>query len=222
MDRRTVRHGTLASPPRERRVAPWQQPAAARILSVKPVPPSSAMKLVIVDRDGVINEDSEQCIKSPAEWVPIPGALEAIGRLSRAGWRVVVATNQAGLHRKLFDIEALNRIHDKMHRALAEVGGRVDAIFICPCLPRENCACRKPKPGMLNAIAEQLNVNLAKVPFIGDKASDLAAARAAGARPWLVRTGSGVETEATATDLSDVSVFDDLAAAADALVNSTS
>lgn len=180
------------------------------------------MKLVIVARDGVINEDSAQHIKSAAEWIPIPGALEAIGRLSRAGWRVVVATNQSGLHRKLFDIEVLNRIHDKMHRALAELGGRVDAIFICPCLPREKCACRKPNPGMLNAIAGQLHVNLAEVPFIGHRASDLAAARAAGAQPWLVRTGGGAHTEATATELSDVSIFDNLADAADSLIDSRS
>jgi D-glycero-D-manno-heptose 1,7-bisphosphate phosphatase len=177
------------------------------------------MKIVILDRDGVINEDSESYIRSPAEWVPIPGSLEAIARLSRAGWRVVVATNQSGLRRRLFDIETLNHIHDKMHRALAEVGGRVDAIFICPCLPRERCTCRKPAPGMLEAVAERLHVNLADVPFIGDKSSDVDAARAAGAQPWLVRTGAGMETESTLADLSDVTVCDDLAAAADQLVS---
>lgn len=176
------------------------------------------MKLVILDRDGVINEDSDEFIKSPAEWVPIPGSLDAIGRLSRAGFRVVVASNQSGLRRKLLDIETLNRIHDKMHRQLAEVGGRIDAILVCPCLPRENCACRKPGAGMLVALSERLHLPLANVPFIGDKASDIDAARAGGARPWLVRTGAGAETEASGLDLTDVKVFDDLAAAADALV----
>lgn len=176
------------------------------------------MKLVILDRDGVINEDSPDFIKSPEEWIPIPGSLDAIGRLSRAGWRVVVVTNQSGIGRRLFDIERLNRIHDRMHRQLAEVGGRIDAIFICPCLPRAGCPCRKPAPGMLEALTERLHVPLASVPFIGDRASDLEAARAGGARPWLVRTGSGTATEASAADLSDVRVFDNLAAAADALI----
>lgn len=175
------------------------------------------MKLVILDRDGVINEDSDAFIKSPEEWKPIPGSLDAIGRLSRAGWRVVVASNQSGLRRKLLDIEALNRIHDKMHRQLAEVGGRIDAIFICPCLPKEKCACRKPGSGMLNALSERLHLPLTQVPFIGDRASDLEAARAGGARPWLVRTGSGAKTEVSGVDLSDVTVVDDLAAAADLL-----
>jgi len=176
------------------------------------------VKLVILDRDGVINEDSDAFIKSPQEWRPIAGSLDAIGRLSRAGWRVVVASNQSGLRRKLLNIESLNRIHDKMHRQLAEVGGRVDAILICPCLPKENCACRKPRSGMLDALSQRLHLPMTKVPFIGDRASDLDAARAAGARPWLVRTGLGAATEASGVDLSDVTVVDDLADAADILV----
>jgi D-glycero-D-manno-heptose 1,7-bisphosphate phosphatase len=176
------------------------------------------MKLVILDRDGVINEDSDAFIRSPDAWLPLPGSLDAIGRLNRASWRVVIATNQSGLRRKLFDIETLNRIHDKMNRQLAEVGARVDAIFICPCLPRENCACRKPAPGMLREIGERLRTPLAAVPYIGDKPTDLATARAAGARPWLVRTGHGMRTEASTALDADVRVFDDLAAAADALL----
>ena len=176
------------------------------------------MKLVILDRDGVINADSDAFITSPEAWVALPGSLDAIARLNRASWRVVIATNQSGLRRKLFDIEMLNRIHDKMNRQLAEVGARVDAIFICPCLERENCACRKPAPGMLLAIAERLRTPLDAVPYIGDKPADLAAARAAGARPWLVRTGHGARTEAGAMPDAQVQVFDDLAAATDALI----
>ena len=176
------------------------------------------MKLVILDRDGVINEDSADYIKSADEWHPIAGSLDAIGRLSRAGWRVVVATNQSGLRRKLFDVEALSRIHDRMHRQLAEVGGRIDAIFICPCLPRERCTCRKPAPGMLEAISERLHQPLSTVPYIGDKLGDIEAARAGGAVPWLVRTGNGAGTEASGADLSGVRIFDNLAEAADALI----
>lgn len=176
------------------------------------------MKLVILDRDGVINEDRDAFIRSPEEWIALPGSLDAIGRLNRGGWRVVVATNQSGLRRKLFDVETLNRIHDKMNRQLAEIGARVDAIFICPCLEREHCACRKPAPGMLRAIAERLRTPLETVPYIGDKARDLQAARAAGAQPWLVRTGRGEHTQTDPVMGPDVRVFADLAEAAGALL----
>ena len=176
------------------------------------------MKLAILDRDGVINEDSEEYIKSPEEWHPIPGSLDAIARLNRAGWRVVVATNQSGLRRKLFSVETMNRIHDRMLRHLAEVGGRVDAIVACPCLPRDDCACRKPNPGMLIAIAERLNVPLTGVPYVGDKMSDVEAARAAGADPWLVLTGIDSRSLAARDDLEDVQVADNLAAAVDRLL----
>jgi len=179
------------------------------------------MKLAVLDRDGVINEDSDAFIKSPEEWRPIPGSLDAIARLNRAGWRVVVATNQSGLRRKLFSVETLNRIHDRMLRQLAEVGGRVDAIVACPCLPKDGCPCRKPSPGMLLAIAERLTVPLAGVPFVGDKLSDVQAARAAGAMPWLVRTGAGDATLAVGGDLDGVQVADNLAAAVDRLLEST-
>lgn len=176
------------------------------------------MKLVILDRDGVINQDSDRYIKSPDEWDPIPGSLDAIARLNRDGWRVVVATNQSGLRRRLFNIEALNRIHDTLHRQLSELGGRVEAIFFCPCLPKDNCQCYKPNPGMLLSISERLRVDLASVPFVGDSLRDVEAARRAGARPWLVRTGKGIRSIQEADDLEGVTVVDDLASAADRLI----
>ncbi len=176
------------------------------------------MELVILDRDGVINQDSPRHIRSPEDWIPIPGSLDAIARLNRAGFRVVVATNQSGLARKFFDIETLNRIHETMQRQLAEVGGHVDAIFICPCHPKDNCDCFKPNPGMLLDISERLRTALDKVPFIGDKLIDIQAARAAGARPFLVKTGNGMKTLKSKQNLEDVEVFDDLAQATDALI----
>ncbi|NIP72535.1 MAG: D-glycero-beta-D-manno-heptose 1,7-bisphosphate 7-phosphatase [Gammaproteobacteria bacterium] len=180
------------------------------------------MKLVILDRDGVINEDSDDYIKSPEEWVPIPGSLEAIARLNQSGYRVVVASNQSGLARGLFDIEALNRIHDKMHRALAEAGGTLEAIFFCPHGPDEGCKCRKPEPGLLEEIAKRLRLNLSGVPAVGDTLRDLEAARAAGARPILVRTGKGTRTLAAGEGLEGVAVYADLAAVADRLVGEDS
>ena len=155
------------------------------------------MKLAIIDRDGVINYDSDQYIKTPAEWKPIPQSLEAIARLNHAGYRVVLATNQSGVGRGLFDMSTLNAIHDKMYRALAHVGGRIDALFFCPHIDESNCDCRKPKPGMLLDIAKRFNVDLKNVPFIGDSLKDLQAAQAVGAKPILVRTGKG---EKTSTD----------------------
>jgi len=152
------------------------------------------MKLVILDRDGTINHDSDQHIKSPAEWKPIKGSLEAIARLTQAGWRVVVATNQSGIGRGLFDMATLNAIHDTMHRAVHQAGGRIDAIFFCPHAGDANCECRKPKPGMLLEIAKRMNVELDGVPMVGDSLRDLQAAAAAGARPVLVLTGKGKKT----------------------------
>ena len=152
------------------------------------------MKLIILDRDGTINVDSDQHIKSPAEWKPIHGSLEAIARLTQADWRVVVATNQSGLARGLFGITTLHAIHDTMHRAVAHAGGRIDAIFFCPHAGDSNCECRKPKPGMLLEIAKRMNVELDGVPMVGDSLRDLQAAAAAGARPVLVLTGKGRKT----------------------------
>ncbi len=179
------------------------------------------MKLVILDRDGVINEDSEAYIKNPDEWFAIPGALEAIANLNREGWRVVLATNQSGLARKLFDITTLNLIHAKLHRQLAEVGGNIEAIFICPCLPGSDCNYRKPNPGMLLEISRHLHIPIEEVPFIGDSIRDIEAARSAGAQPWLVRTGNGRHTEAQLKNMKDVRVYDDLATAAESLLRST-
>ena len=154
------------------------------------------MKLIILDRDGVINYDSDQFIKNPEEWKPIPGSLEAIARLNQAGYRVVVATNQSGIGRGLFDMPMLNSIHDKMHKSLAQVGGRIDAIFFCPHANDANCACRKPKSGMIEEIAARYGVSLKDVPAVGDSLRDLEAAARLGAQPYLVLTGKGAKTQA--------------------------
>jgi D-glycero-D-manno-heptose 1,7-bisphosphate phosphatase len=175
-------------------------------------------KLVILDRDGVINRDSEQFIKSPDEWRPIPGSLEAIARLNHAGFRVVVATNQSGIGRGLFDMATLNAIHEKMHRALALVGGRIDALFYCPHTSESQCDCRKPKTGMLQEIGMRLGVDLTGVPSIGDSVRDLQAAEAVGAQPMLVLTGKGEKTLRDGNFPKDTVIFPDLAFAASALL----
>ena len=149
------------------------------------------MKLVILDRDGTINEDSDEFVKSPHEWVPLPGSLEAIARLNHAGWHVVVASNQSGLGRGLFDVSTLNAMHAKMNRLLAEVGGRVDAVFYCPHGPDDGCRCRKPEPGLYEQIGERYGLDLKDVPVVGDSARDVLAAVAAGCEPHLVLTGKG-------------------------------
>jgi D-glycero-D-manno-heptose 1,7-bisphosphate phosphatase len=176
------------------------------------------MQLVILDRDGVINEDSQDHIKSPEEWQPIPGSLEAIARLNRAGWHVVVATNQSGIARKLYDLDTLVRIHEKMHRAVREAGGQIDAVFFCPHGPQDHCRCRKPAPGLFHDIARRLRIALPGVPAIGDSLRDLQAARAVGARPILVRTGQGLDTLAQGVK-PDVQVFDNLGSAVEALLS---
>lgn len=170
------------------------------------------MKLVILDRDGTINYDSDQYVKSPAEWRPIAGSLEAIARLSRAGWRVVVATNQSGIARGLFDVATLHEIHAALHRAVVQAGGRIDAIVYCPHGPADGCPCRKPKPAMLIEIAARFNANLAAVPVVGDALRDLEAAAAAGARPVLVLTGKGARTHAAGGLPLGTEVYPDLAA----------
>ena len=172
------------------------------------------MKLVILDRDGVINYDSDQYIKSPEEWKPIPGSLAAIARLNQAGFRVVVASNQSGIGRGLFETDTLMAIHDKMLRALAHVGGHIDAIFFCPHTNADNCECRKPKSGMLRDIASRFNADLTGVPAIGDSLRDLQAATEAGAQPMLVLTGKGRKTVDDPALPPDTLVFPDLAAAA--------
>jgi len=175
------------------------------------------MKLVILDRDGVVNFDSDQFIKSPEEWLPIPGSLEAIARLNQAGYRVVLATNQSGLGRGLFDMATLNAIHNKMHKLLAHHGGRLDALFFCPHAADAGCECRKPKPGMFEEIARRFNVSLAGVPAIGDSLRDLQAAVDVGAQPILVRSGKGEMTFAAGGLPPQTLVFDTLAEAVDYL-----
>ncbi|HEC14984.1 MAG TPA: D-glycero-beta-D-manno-heptose 1,7-bisphosphate 7-phosphatase [Sedimenticola sp.] len=176
------------------------------------------MKLAILDRDGVINEDSDDFIKSPDEWIPIPGSLEAIARLNHAGYRVVVASNQSGLARGLFDIDGLNAIHQKMFDELAKLGGHIDSVFFCPHGPEDHCDCRKPRPGLLKAIADRLELDLAGIPAIGDSLRDLQAAAGAGAEPMLVLTGKGSKTLSKLEDFGDVPVYPNLAAAVDALL----
>lgn len=176
------------------------------------------MKLVILDRDGVINHDSAAYIKSPEEWKPIPGSLEAIALLSQAGYRVLVATNQSGVGRGLFEMATLNAIHDKMHRALGLAGGRIDGIFYCPHAQDAGCNCRKPKPGLLQEIAHRFGVDLDGVPFIGDSLRDLQAAAAVGAQPILVLTGKGKKTRKDGDLPTGTVVYDDLATAVRSLL----
>ena len=149
------------------------------------------MKLVILDRDGTLNQDRSDYIKSPEEWVPLPGALEAVARLNHAGWHVVIASNQSGLGRGLFDVSTLNAMHAKMHKLLATVGGRVDAVFYCPHAPDEGCQCRKPEPGLFEQVGERYGLDLRSVPTVGDSARDVLAGVAAGCEPHLVLTGKG-------------------------------
>lgn len=175
------------------------------------------MKLVILDRDGVINHDSDLYIKTPDEWKPIAGSLGAIARFTQAGYRVVIATNQSGLGRGLFDMAALNAMHDKMHKAVNQLGGRIDAVFFCPHAQDAGCSCRKPRPGMLLEIARRFEFDLAGVPAIGDSLRDLQAASAAGARPILVLTGKGQETLSAGGLPEGTEIHDDLAAASLAL-----
>lgn len=178
------------------------------------------MKLIIIDRDGVINHDSDAYIKSEEEWQPIDGSLEAIARLNHGGYTVVVASNQSGLARGYFDIETLSAMHRKMDEMLSKVGGQVDAIFYCPHGPDDGCACRKPKPGMLLDIGQRFNVSLKDVVFVGDSISDIKAASNANAKSMLVRTGKGVKAEKIlhAEGKTDIPVYDDLATAVTAIL----
>ena len=151
------------------------------------------MKLVILDRDGTINSDSDDFVKTPDEWMPLPGSLEAIARLNHAGWHVVIASNQSGLGRGLFDVASLNAMHAKMHKMLSAVGGRIDAVFYCPHSPEESCNCRKPLPGLFEQIGERFGVSLKGVPTAGDSSRDLQAGAAAGCEPHLVLTGKSAQ-----------------------------
>ncbi len=186
------------------------------------------MKLIILDRDGVLNHDSDAFIKSPQEWRPIPGSLEAVARLNQAGYRVVVATNQSGVARGLFSMATLNAIHQKMHDAAQQVGANFDAVFFCPHAADDNCDCRKPKPGMLHTVARRFETSLKGVPTVGDSLRDLQAGFVVGCVPYLVLTGKGETTRAkgglppgTTTHANLAAVVDLLLGAGDAPVSST-
>jgi D-glycero-D-manno-heptose 1,7-bisphosphate phosphatase len=182
------------------------------------VSPTRAAKLIVLDRDGVINHDSDQFIKSPEEWRPIPGSLEAIARLHHAGFRVVVATNQSGVGRGLYDMATLNAIHEKMHKAIAQAGGRLDAVFFCPHTADSRCECRKPRAGMLHEIGNRFGVDMSGVPCVGDGLRDLQAADAVGGQPMLVLTGKGEKTLRDGGFPKNTVIFPDLAFAASALL----
>ena len=171
------------------------------------------MKLVILDRDGVINHDSDDYIKSPDEWIPIPGSIDAIARLNHAGYTVTIASNQSGIARGYFDISTLNAMHEKMHRLVNQAGGHVDGIFFCPHAPTDNCNCRKPLPGLLLQISRRFSSSLEGVPFIGDSAKDIEAARLVGARPILVKTGKGERTLQQLDSASEIATYENLSEA---------
>lgn len=177
------------------------------------------MKLIILDRDGVINHDSSHYIRNPSEWHPIDGSIEAIARLNRAGWRVVMASNQSGLARGLFTMDALNAIHQHMRLRLAERGAHLDALFYCPHGPDDDCNCRKPGIGLFEDIARRFSVDLHQVPAVGDSLRDLQAAAQAGCTPWLVKTGNGASTLQYPQLPAGTCVADDLAAVVDQLLS---
>jgi D-glycero-D-manno-heptose 1,7-bisphosphate phosphatase len=177
------------------------------------------MKLIILDRDGVINQASEHFIKSPAEWKPLPGSLDAIARLTQAGYKIAVATNQSGVGRGFFSMAALNAIHVKMIKAAQEAGGRIDAIFYCPHSAQDGCTCRKPVKGMFDEIAHRFQVSLAGVVAVGDSLRDLQAATAAGAQSVLVRTGKGAQTMDHSQLPPSTQIFNDLSACVDSLIH---
>jgi D-glycero-D-manno-heptose 1,7-bisphosphate phosphatase len=178
------------------------------------------MPYIILDRDGVINHDSPDFIRSPDQWQPIPGSLEAMARLCHSGYRIVLITNQSGISRGLFDVGTLHDIHEKMLRELAVNGGSVEAVFFCPDKPESESMYRKPAPGMFEDLARRARISLGDVPAVGDRLADVEAARATGAKPVLVRTGHGKETAAKLNDPT-VPVFDDLAAFVDDLLSNT-
>ncbi|MBJ2245902.1 D-glycero-beta-D-manno-heptose 1,7-bisphosphate 7-phosphatase [Pseudomonas haemolytica] len=176
------------------------------------------LKLLILDRDGVINYDSDAYIKSVDEWIPLPGSIEAIAQLSKAGWTVAIATNQSGIARGYYDIATLDAMHARMRTLVAEQGGEVGLVVYCPHGPDEGCDCRKPKPGMLKIIAEHYKVPLAGIWFVGDSLGDLEAAKAVDSQPVLVKTGKGEKTQAKNLPVGTL-IFDDLAAVAAELIN---
>lgn len=176
------------------------------------------LKLLILDRDGVINYDSDAYIKSVEEWIPLPGSIEAIAQLSKAGWTVAIATNQSGIARGYYDIATLDAMHARLRALVAEQGGEVGLVVYCPHGPDEGCDCRKPKPGMLKIISERYKVPLAGIWFVGDSLGDLEAAKAVDSQPVLVKTGKGDKTQAKNLPVGTL-IFDDLAAVAAELIN---
>lgn len=176
-------------------------------------------RVVVLDRDGVINQESAEFVKTTDEWKPLAGSLNAIAELSRAGFLVTVATNQSGVGRGLLTTETLEAIHRKMIDCARAAGGKIDGIFVCPHRPDEGCDCRKPKPAMLQQIAIRFSCDPAGMHVIGDSIRDLEAAQSVGARPILVRTGNGRKSEKLLPANSPVRVFDNLADAARALIN---
>lgn len=177
-------------------------------------------RLVILDRDGVINEDSDAYIKSTEEWQAIPGSIEAIGRLCSAGFRVAVATNQSGLARGLYSLDTLHAMHAKMTGLVSAAGGAIEVIAYCPHGPDDDCDCRKPRPGLVHRIEAETGMSAEQAWFVGDSLKDLQVARATGALPILVRTGKGTRTEAAGAELEGVPVFDNLAAATEYILES--
>ncbi len=166
-------------------------------------------KYVFLDRDGVINHDSDDYIKSPDEWLPINGSLEAIALLNQHGFKVVVISNQSGIGRGYYSLETLSEIHQKMHKLLAEKGGKIEAVYFCPHAPTDNCNCRKPKTGLLELFSLQHKSSVANLFFVGDSLSDIQTAQAVAALPLLVKTGKGLKTFADNPDL-DIPVFENL------------
>lgn len=173
---------------------------------------------ILLDRDGVINHDSDDYIKSPEEWTPIDGSLEAISLFNQHGYKVVVITNQSGLSRGYYNEATLSEIHQKMDQLTAAKGGEIEDIFICPHGPDDNCDCRKPKPGLLNSFATKYNTALTDIYFIGDKLGDIQAANAAGAKPILVKTGKGLNTLTNNPEI-NVPIFENLYDAAKFIIS---
>ena len=172
-------------------------------------------RLVILGRDGILNVYRDDHVKSPEEWQPVPGALEAVARLNHAGWHTVVATNQAGIGRGMIDMASINAVHQRMMQRLAAVGGRLDAVFFCPHTPEEDCDCRKPKPGLMRQIGLRYGIDLRTVPMVCDTLRDLLAAQAAGCEPHLVRSGRAAGLDAAqladfVTQVPGTEVHDDL------------
>ena len=186
-------------------------------------PDNQRVKLIILGRDGILNEYRDDHVKAPAEWVPIPGALEAVSRLNHAGWHAVVATNQAGIGRGMIDMASVNLIHAHMNKLMQAQGARLDAVFFCPHTPEEQCECRKPLPGMMLEIGERYGIDLDHVPVAADTLRDLQAAHAAGCEPHLVRTGRAAQLDDAVVEqwckqVPGVRVHADLSAMAEQLI----